>query len=198
MRIKFKQITDELRHHAPFTATATLVAVLIVVFLVYLLEFSVSEEIFHVFHYSHLFVSAIVTAGIFFKYRPRFFLALMIGVTGAVLIGSLSDILFPFLISSLLGIEAHFHLPLFEESIPVLFFASVGSLFGVLTKTTETPHFVHVFLSVFASLFYLLVFSSTFISVAFFIVFIAVIIPCCLSDIVYPLLFVSSGKKEAN
>lgn len=195
MRIKFKQITNELKHHAPFTATATLVAVLVVVFFVYLLEYSVSEEVFHVFHYSHLFVSAVVTAGVFFKYRPRFFLSLMIGITGAVFIGSLSDILFPFLISSLLGLETHFHLPLIEESIPVLFFALLGSLFGIVTKTTETPHFIHVFLSVFASLFYLLVFSSAFINVAFFIVFIAVIIPCCLSDIIYPLLFVSSNEK---
>lgn len=202
MLIKFKQITDELKHHAPFTAIATLVAVTVVVFVVYLFEVSISENIFHVFHYSHLIVSAVVTAGIFFKHKPRFFMALLIGVTGAVLVGSLSDILFPFLISSLFGIEASFHLPLFEETISVLFFALVGSLLGIITKITETPHFIHVFLSVFASLFYLLAFSSAFVSfyfiIALFIVFIAVIIPCCLSDIVYPLLFVTSDKKESK
>jgi hypothetical protein len=202
MKTKFKQIITELKHHAPFTATATLVAVLMVVIFLYLFNISIPERIFHAFHYSHLVVSAVVTAGIFYKYRPKFILALLIGVTGAVLIGSLSDVLFPFLISSLLGLEVHFHLPLLEETFVVLFFAFAGSLFGALTKVTKTPHFLHVFLSVFASLFYLLVYSSSFLGFyfifAFFIVFIAVIIPCCLSDIVYPLLFVSSKQKDVE
>lgn len=202
MQTKFKQIINELKHHAPFTATATLIAVLMVVLLVYLFNISISEKIFHTFHYSHLVVSAVVTAGVFYKYRPHFILALLVGITGAVLIGSLSDVLFPFLISTLLGLEVHFHLPLFEETTLVLFFAFVGSLFGVLTKITKTPHFLHVFLSVFASLFYLLAFSSAFVSfyflLAFLIVFVAVIIPCCLSDIVYPLLFISSKQKNVE
>lgn len=200
MQPKIKTVTDELKHHIPFTSTATLIAVLIVVFTVYFLKSTISEETFHIFHYSHITVSAVVTAGIFFKYRPHTLLAVIVGVTGAILIGSLSDILFPFLISSLLGFEIHFHLPLFEETLPVLFFAFLGSLFGIVTKMTKAPHFIHVFLSVFASLFYLLAFSSVFVGfyfiVAFFIVFIAVIIPSSFSDIVYPLIFVSSEKKD--
>ncbi|MCF7845400.1 MAG: hypothetical protein K9M12_01375, partial [Candidatus Pacebacteria bacterium] len=115
-------------------------------------------------------------------------------VSGALLIGSVSDVIFPHIGAVLLNNDIHFHLPLIEETAQTMFFAIVGSFVGVITKTTKVPHLLHVFLSVFASLFYLLAFTSVFsafyLFISFFIVFIAVIIPCCLSDIVFPLIFI--------
>jgi len=194
MESRARQIVCELKEHAPFTGLATAVAVLLAVFLVCFSEEIISEEVFHLSHFLHVVASAMVTAGIFYKYKPSVFAALLVGIPGAVIIGSLSDVIFPYLGWFLLNLEIHFHLPLFEEPLFVLFSALLGSLAGIFIKKTKPPHLIHVFLSVFASLFYLLVFSLSFAPLyfiaAFFIVFVAVIIPCCLSDIIFPFFFI--------
>lgn len=184
------KILTELKQHIPFTAIATIIAIIItLIFKNYELG-----ELFHVFHPLHVIASAIVTAGIFYKYKPKFIQALIIGLTGSIIIGSMSDIIFPYLGAILLGLNTSFHLSLIESPVIILSSALIGSIIGISTKITKVPHFIHVFLSVFASLFYLLAFTSGFNILnfigAFFIVFIAVIIPCCLSDIIYPLLFI--------
>ena len=197
-----KKIANELKNHFPFTALAVFVSILIVVFIQYFLRKEISKEGFHIFHFLHIVASAMVTGALYYKYKPNLVKAFFIGVLGAITIGSLSDVVFPYLGTALLNIHIHFHLPLIEESFQTLLFAFVGSAAGIIVKRTKIPHFIHVFLSVFASLFYILVFSSVFQPVyflgAFFIVFIAVIIPCCISDIVFPLIFVNSKKNDQS
>ena len=192
---KTKEIVCELKNHAPFTGLATVIAVLVVFLFFYLPEETISERAFHLSHFVHIVASAMVTAGIFYKHKPSVFTALLIGILGAVIIGSFSDIIFPYLGWTLLNMEIHFHFPLLEETFFVLLSALLGSLAGVFINKTKPPHFIHVFLSVFASLFYLLVFSPPFAPfyfvAAFFIVFVAVIIPCCLSDIIFPFFFIN-------
>ncbi len=189
--MKKSKIIGELKNHIPFTALATFTAIIITI---YLLRFNISEELFHVLHPLHVIASAIVTAGIFYKYKSKIFLALVIGLTGSIIIGSLSDIIFPYFGGILLGLKTTFHLSVIKSPLIIFSSAFIGSIIGISTRITKVPHFIHVFISVFASLFYLLAFSQTFNLInfigAFFVVFIAVIIPCCLSDIVYPLLFI--------
>lgn len=199
MKNRIGQILHELKAHAPFAALATLIAVFITIFIQYFLRKQISEDVFHFSHFLHIIASAMVTAGIFYKYKSQFILALLIGLIGAIIMGSLSDVIFPYLGGVLLNLNIHFHLPLIEEPGFTLFSALIGSLAGILTRITKYPHFIHVFLSIFASLFYLLAFTlffslSYFIG-AFFIVFFAVIIPCCLSDIVFPFFFLPISKK---
>ena len=200
MENRIKYIFCELKTHIPFTVLATAVAILMVITIFYFLKTVISEEVFHFFHFFHIIASSMVTAGIFYKYKPKFIPALLVGMLGAIIIGSLSDVVFPYLGWFLLQIDIHFHLPLFEETVFVLSSAIIGSLAGILIRTTKFPHFVHVFLSVFASLFYLLVFTQAFAPIyfilAFFIVFIAVIIPCCLSDIAFPFIFLPRNNKK--
>jgi len=199
MENKIKQVFYELKQHAPFTALATAVAILIAFVVLYFFEKTISEEGFHLFHFLHVIASATVTAGIFYKYKPRIVPALLIGILGAIIIGSISDVVFPYFGWVSLNIDIHFHLPLIEKTVLVLLSALVGSLAGILIRTTKCPHFIHVFFSVFASLFYLLsftlVFSPSYFIAAFFVVFAAVIIPCCLSDIVFPFFFLPGDKK---
>jgi hypothetical protein len=80
--------------------------------------------------------------------------------------------------------------------------ALLGSIIGIFSGLTKIPHFLHVGISVFASLFYLLAFSQTFnipyFIATFFIVFIAVIIPCCISDILYPFFFLGENIKKCK
>lgn len=195
--MKTKELIHEIKHHTPFTALATLIAILIILALQYLVKQPLSETLFGVFHPIHVLASAMVSAGIFYKYKPKFIQALLVGITGAIILGSLSDIILPWLGGNLLTLKTAFHLPLIETPIIIILSALIGSSIGILTKITKMPHFIHVGLSVFASLFYILAFSQAlslmyFIG-AFFVVLIAVIIPCCISDILYPFFFL--GKK---
>ena len=68
-----------------------------------------------------------------------------------------------------------------------------------LLPTTRFPHGGHVLISTWASLFHILMVVGTgmewwqFVAIFAFL-FAAVCLPCCLSDIVYPLLFVKHGE----
>lgn len=195
--MRTKELIHELKHHLPFTAFATLIAIILVLLLQYMLQKQISENLFEIFHPLHIIASSIVTAGIFYKYKSRIIPALLIGVTGSIIIGSLSDIIFPWIGGNILSLGTSFHLLLIEKPFLILFSAIIGSSIGISAKITKTPHFIHVFLSVFASLFYLLAFSSGFNFVyfigAFLIVFLSVIIPCCVSDILFPFFFLEKN-----
>jgi hypothetical protein len=195
--MRMKEIIHELKHHLPFTAFATIIAIIMVILFQYLLQKQISENLFEIFHPLHIIASSIVTAGIFYKYKSKIIPALLIGITGSIIIGSLSDIILPWLGGNILSLGTSFHLLLIEKPALILAVAIIGSSLGISTKITEMPHFVHVFLSVFASLFYLLAFSSDFNLVyfigAFLIVLVSVILPCCISDILFPFFFL--GKK---
>ena len=71
MNFKLKEFFHELKHHAPFTALATILAVLISILIIYDLKQNISEEIFHILHPLHVIVSAIVTSAIFYKYKNK-------------------------------------------------------------------------------------------------------------------------------
>jgi len=202
MRFKLKDLTHELKHHAPFTAFATIFAIGVVLLIQYYFNKSISENLFDIFHPLHIIASAMVTAGIFYKYKPKIIPALLIGISGAIILGSLSDIILPWIGGNILTLKTTFHLPLIEEPLIILGSALIGSSIGIISKTTKIPHFTHVFLSVFASLFYLLAFSSGitlfYFIATFIIVLIAVIIPCCVSDIIFPFLFLKEKIKHCD
>ena len=195
--MKTKKIIYELKEHIPFTIIATLIAVLIIMYVQFILKKEISDELFHTLHPLHILVSAIATSGIYYKYKKNIFQAILIGIIGAIIIGSISDIIFPYLGGTLLNLNTEFHLPIIENTLLILLVAAIGSVLGTF-KITKIPHMLHVLLSVFASLFYLITFSPEFNMIyfiaSFFIVFIAVIIPCCVSDIIFPLLFVRRKK----
>lgn len=200
--MRVKELIHETKHHVPFAAAATLIAIFVVLLIEYYLQLGVSEESFEILHPLHVFASAMVTAGIFYKYKPKIIPSLLVGISGAIVIGSISDVIFPWLGGNLLHLHTHFHLPIIEEPMIILAVALIGSLVGARTKLTDIPHFVHVGLSVFASLFYLIAFSPEFsafyLSASFLITFVAVIVPCCVSDILYPFFFLGEKIKKCG
>lgn len=202
MKQKAEELIHELKHHAPFTIFATIVAIIFVIFIVYFVGQEIPKSFFHGLHFLHIFVSSMVTTAIFYKYKSNIFQAILVGIMGAIIIGSLSDIIFPYLGGVILKLKMEFHLPIIEKTFLILTISLVGSFIGVYYKITRISHFTHVFLSVFASLFYLLVFSSFFSLIyflgAFFIVFISVIIPCCASDILFPFIFLKKKIKKCR
>jgi len=203
-------ILKELWEHLPFSLVTSLLAgILVAVF--YLVGKVPSEILFEVIHPAHVLVSSVATSAIYWKYREpsaggrlavsgwRRGEAVLVGVSGAILIGSLSDVLFPFLGGRLFGLESIFHLPLIEEPVLILGVAGFGAVLGMYRKLFGFGHLLHVFLSVFASLFYLLAFSVKLdvlgVLLISGLVFVCVYVPCCISDIVFPLLFVGNSGK---
>jgi len=89
------------------------------------------------------------------------------------------------------------HLGFIEEWYIVNPAAISGIIFAFFLPRTKFPHSLHVLISTWASSAYLLMSIQTQISMAaalgiFATLFLAVWAPCCISDIVFPLLFVKS------
>lgn len=187
-------ILGELKKHIPFTLAAVLISLILVSFLLInqnLMRYAVVS--FEIFHPLHIFFSAIVSAAIFYNYKKNIFWAILSGVLITLVIGSLSDAIFPYLGSLLFYIPISFHFPLLEYPVLILGAGIFGAVAGIITRRTKFPHFLHVLLSVLASLLYIFSYSTNFPPIVLFFMFIitsiSVIIPCCLSDIVFPLLW---------
>lgn len=204
----FKIIFKELKEHGPFTFYG---AVFGIALMAVLQKFSLlgSEQagpIFEVLHPLHVLLSALVTSAMYQhhncchdKKRCRVPVLLVVGFSGSVGIATLSDCLIPYWGELLLGMEhAHMHLGIIETPLAVLLAASVGIIIAMQKPVTKFPHAGHVLLSTAATLFHILRASGAVLSAADYaaltlFLFIAVWLPCCVSDIVFPLLF-SSDK----
>ncbi len=197
----FKKILKELKEHAPFTFLATIIAILLAVIIKFSLSKNIPQEFFHIMHPLHIFVSALVSAALFYKYKKNVLMGLLVGITVSLILGTISDILIPYLGATIFNFSTEFHLPLIEESFLIISTALIGSILGIIIKISKEPHFLHVFLSVFASLFYLTTFTESLEYMKFIImiiiVFVSVLIPCCISDIVLPIL-ISKNKKNSK
>ena len=191
-------ITKELKEHIPFTALGALTGIIIMVIIILCnVPHHISETVFHTLHPVHVLLSALVTTSMYMRYKKgKIWVAILIGWTGSIGIATISDAMIPYLGGNLLHAQMEFHVPFIEHWwINLLALAGIG--IGYWRQTTRIPHFGHVLLSTWASLFYIMAFGKAewipLLPFIFLILFLAVWIPCCLSDIVYPLLFV---RKE--
>jgi hypothetical protein len=196
-----KRVVKELKEHIPFTALGALagIAVMITVILGQV-PVHVSEAVFEVLHPFHVFLSALVTTAMYRRYKKgRIWAAALVGWTGAITIGTLSDAMIPYFGGILLGAQMEFHVP-FIEHWWIGLVALAGVAIGYWRGTTKVPHFGHVLLSTWASLFYITAFGTAdwipLLPFIFLILFVAVWIPCCMSDVVYPLLFVRTVPED--
>ncbi len=195
-REKIKDIAAELKSHAPFTLFGALTGIILMV-LFRNIEHQTSEGLFYVFHPAHVILSAMVTASMFKLYagKTNFLVVLVIGYIGSIGIATVSDSLIPYVGEILLGLEAHSHIGFIEGWYVVNPAAILGVLIAWFWPKTKFPHAGHVLLSTWASSFHILMALDSSISVLmgiviFIFLFIAVWLPCCVSDIVFPLLFV--------
>jgi len=95
------------------------------------------------------------------------------------------------------GIRARLHLGFIEDWYLVNPAALLGILIAYFRPRTRFPHAGHVLISTWASSFHVLMnthreLSNVMFLGIFVVLFIAVWLPCCISDIVFPLLFVNS------
>ena len=100
--------------------------------------------------------------------------------------------------------HAKLHLGFIEEWYLVFPAAIIGVLLAYFKPTTHLPHASHVLLSTWASSAHILMntqadMTAIFLLGMFIVLFLAVWLPCCVSDIVFPLLFVGpDGKHEPH
>lgn len=201
-----RQITSELKEHIPFTAIGAVTGIAIMVIIVFThIPSPISEAAFYTLHPLHVLLSALVTTAMYKRYsKGKLWAAILIGYVGSIGIATLSDAIIPYLEGNALNIAISFHLPFIEtEKMPFLGIAKwvvinsaavIGIALGYWKQTTKIPHSGHVLLSTWASLFYFTAFGTAswipLLPLIFVFLFLSVWIPCCLSDIVFPLLFI--------
>ena len=201
-----KNIGRELWHHAPFTAVGAVVGIAaMAVITLFNTPMDVSEALFYTFHPLHIVFSALVTTSLYRKQKGhRLWAIVLVGYIGSIGIATLSDAVIPFLEGSALKVDMEFHLPFIEteimpyvgvpEWVIVNGAAILGMAIGFFRPNTTLPHMGHVLLSTWASLFGFTAFGTAdwlpLLPIIFVFLFLAVWIPCCVSDIVFPLLWI--------
>ncbi len=199
-------ILSELKSHAPYTALGALSGIVIIILILISRTLTTISEIspvtFFILHPLHIVLSAIVTTALYRLHRPKNIIpAILIGYFGSIGIATLSDSVIPFLGEWILNLpNKEIHLGFIEEPWLTHPAAFLGILIAFLRPITRFPHYGHVLLSTWASLFHIFMALGATLTILqigciFIFLFLAVWIPCCLSDIVFPMLFVP-GLKE--
>ncbi|MFC1512513.1 hypothetical protein ACFL4S_00520 [bacterium] len=200
----FRAIAKELEHHAPFTFFGALTGIIFLVFFKNLPD-NTTHNIFYFLHPMHVVMSALVTASMYKKYKCNnvnkmcnLGTLLFVGYVGSLGIATLSDSIIPYLGELLLGMpNTSAHIGFIEKWWLVNPLAILGICIAYFKPMTKVPHSIHVFISTWASTAHIMMALNNSVSlvtylVIFLFLFSAVWIPCCTSDIVFPLLFVKN------
>ncbi|TET94297.1 hypothetical protein E3J33_00340 [Candidatus Aerophobetes bacterium] len=194
-----RRIANELKSHAPFTSFGAITGIIILTIMVLgNVPSGISHTLFYILHPVHVVLSAIVTTAMYKRHsKGKVWAVILIGYVGSIGIATLSDVVIPYLGGVLLTLKMEFHLGFIEKWWLVNPMALIGIAIGYWKPTTKFPHAGHVLLSTWASLFYFTAFGMAnwipLLPFIFLILFLAVWIPCCMSDIVFPLLFTRDG-----
>lgn len=203
-----RQILIELKKHAPFTAFGAVTGIAILLIIIFTNVFSqfseVSSNIFYILHPIHIVLSAIVTTAIYKLYRPKCnaLWAILIGYVGSIGIATLSDSIIPYLGEFILDLpHKAIHIGFLEKPWLTNAAAFLGIATAFLKPMTKFPHSGHVLISTWASLFHIIMAMGQTINLmtlfaVFVFLFLAVWLPCCLSDVIFPLLFVPVTNEK--
>ena len=200
-------VWNELAAHLPFSVGAVVVALssLFVVNHVFKIgDHGELEHFFHLSHAIHVLLAATGTTAMFLIYGGKRWPALAIGVLGSAPICTLADILFPWMGGRLLGQPMAFHVCAIEEPFLIWPCVALGVATGMFAagnvrRLTLYSHSGHVLVSAFASSLYLMSFGvdnwMSHFGWVLLIVTVAVVVPCCASDIILPLMFTKRRRR---
>ena len=204
-----KTIIHELKGHSSFTIFGALFGVVLMATFQRIPE-NIAYNTFYVLHPLHVFLSALTTASMYHRHecekskkKCNIWMLLLIGYVGAIGIATLSDSLIPYLGETLLNMpHREMHIGFIEKWWLVNPLAILGIAVAYFKPMTKFPHGAHVLISTWASLFHVIMAAGNPLGIGayigmFFFLFLAVWMPCCVSDIVFPLLFVKGDKKAS-
>lgn len=208
---------DELVCHLPYAIYAVSLSLALLSFLT-LLYFrgidphtihKISNALFHNFHFMHIVFAGMGVMITYGKYSQNWPKGILLGSIIATFFCVLSDILMPYVGGRFLGAPMDLHICFLKEFRNITPFLIVGISSGTVmsqhhlgrqTSYSVISHFVHIFISSLASMFYLV--GHGFldwhkqIGMIFTLLLLAVVIPCTLSDIVVPLLVAKDRQKR--
>ena len=192
-----RMIARELRVHAPFTAFGAGTGILLMAAISILgIPRTVVTSLFWIFHPLHVLLSALVTAGMYRRHgRGKLLPTMLIGYFGSVGIATVSDSIIPYLGEWVMALpHRQAHLGFIEKWWLVNPLAIAGVSLAYFRPSTRFPHAGHVLLSTWASLFHIMMaidfrLGLGTLAATFTFLFVAVWVPCCTSDIVFPLFF---------
>jgi len=199
----YNHIINEMKKHFPFTAIGAVIGIVFMYFS-YTLSYKTAYNIFYILHPLHVLLSALVTASMYEFYKKgkiNLLLLLFVGYVGSVGIATLSDSLIPYFGEILLDMpNRKIHLGFIEKWWLVNPLALIGITIAYFKPSTKFPHMGHVLVSTWASVFHIIMAIGKPIgflqyAMLFTFLFLAVWVPCCMSDIVFPLLFVKDKHK---
>ena len=218
-----REIAFELKEHIPFTAFGAITGV---IFMLLFRNISkpAGHTLFTIFHPTHVVLSAMVTAAMFRLHRKKtsIWIVLIVGYFGSVGIATLSDSIMPYFGEKVLGLhipahselhhneseshqtESHLseiHLGFIEEWYLVNPAAFLGIFIAWFLPRTKLPHAAHILISTWASSSHILMTAQNQITLTIamsmlLVLFLSVWLPCCVSDIVFPLLFTNEPRME--
>lgn len=194
----YKTVLKELREHAPYTFLGALSGILIFALLKNI-PGSVSFKLFYTFHPLHVLLSAYITTSMYkmHKKNPNMIKVFLVGFIGSVAVSTLSDSLLPYLGETVLKLpHRELHLGFIEKWYIINPIAILGILLANVKPSTKFPHSAHILVSTWASLFHIMMSLAGMVVelplyfAILLLLFVSVWLPCCFSDIVFPLLFV--------
>ncbi|MDD5644970.1 MAG: hypothetical protein PHO00_05940 [bacterium] len=204
------RITKELKNHAPFTVAGA-VSGIALMFIFQNIPEKTAYNIFYILHPAHVILSALVTASMYKIYKcgkikgKCSLLGLFaIGYIGSIGIATLSDSIIPYFAEWILKMpDRHTHIGFIEKWWLINPLAIAGIAIAYFYPGTKFPHSGHVFVSTWASLFHIIMAKGAgyqwyLYPVIFIFLFAAVWLPCCISDIVFPLLFVDEKSPGGH
>jgi hypothetical protein len=220
-----REIGVELKEHIPFTALGAISGVIFML-LFKNLSNSASHSLFAIFHPAHVLLGAMVTSAMFRLHRKKtkFIIILLVGYIGSVGIATISDSIIPYFGEELLGLhipteqEIHHsttslqnhtgevHLGFIEEWYLVNPAAFLGIIIAWFLPKTKLPHAGHILISTWASSAHVLMTTESRITFTIamamlLILFLSTWLPCCFSDIIFPLILSSEpgvGHKHSH
>lgn len=201
----FKTIFKELKEHAPFTFMGAMSGIILFILLRNIPN-KVSFNLFYVFHPLHVFLGTFVTSSMYklHKKKPNIFVFFLVCFLGPLFVATVSDSVIPFLGETLLRLpHRELHLGFIERWYIVNPIAFLAIIMANFVPTTKFPHSGHILISTWASLFHVMMSIDDNVNfylcfAVLFLLFISDWIPCCFSDIVYPLLFVKNHDVSCS
>ena len=199
---------DELLCHIPYAGFSLACAFAFLSLLNFIAVISVAPQnmfdgyhvLFHSFHYLHIIVAVTGAMVSFFRFSRNMVLGFLVAVLSPTLFCVMSDIMLPTIAGNLLGVPMHMHICFFcpQDALNLVAFMFIGVICGAALLQHEESlktfalrsHFLHIFVSSLASLFYTVANGFTewheAMGLLYLFLFIAVVVPCTLSDVVVP------------
>jgi hypothetical protein len=207
----FKEIKRELAAHFPFTALGSAAGIIFMI-LFRNMSHEAAYKFFYIAHPLHVFLSAMVTSSLFAIYKygdkknPRQLgLIFIVGYVGSIGIATISDSIIPHVGELILKMpHTHAHIGFVEKWWLVHAAVIAGIAIAYFRPNTHFSHASHVLVSTWASLFHIMMAKGESfgggLAIAFIFIFLtlSVWIPCCVSDIVFPLLFVKEHPHKCH